>query len=229
MARAVQQAYAGAMLLTKFTHACIRLEQDGRVLVLDPGIFSESAAALEGADAVLITHEHADHYDPAALTQALADLSELTIYAPASVVRDLHSHAPEQSARVVEAAPGDSFAVAGFAVQCFGGQHAVIHPTMAAVANVGYLIDDVYHPGDALIVPHGVSVGTLLVPVHAPWSKVSEVVDFVVSVRAPHAYQIHDGLLNEQGLAFTESHIERIGGLHGVKFRHLHPGTSVEI
>ena len=133
-------------------------------------------------------------------------------------------------ARVLEAAAGDSFAVAGFAVQCFGGQHAVIHPTMAAVANVGYLIDDdVYHPGDALIVPHGVSVGSLLVPVHAPWSKVSEVVDFVVSVRAPHAYQIHDGLLNEQGLAFTESHIARIGALHGVKFRHLQPGTSVEV
>lgn len=218
------------MMLTKFTHACVRLERNGRVLVLDPGIFSESATALDGADAVLITHEHADHYDPVALSQALLDAPALTIHAPDGVARDLRSRSPEQSARIVSATAGESFAVAGFAVQCFGGQHALIHPSMPVVANVGYVIDDeLYHPGDALMVPHGVSVGTLLVPVHAPWSKVSEVIDFMVSVRAPHAYQIHDGLLNEHGLAFTESHLARIGGQHGVRFRHLETGETVEL
>ncbi|MET4003366.1 MULTISPECIES: MBL fold metallo-hydrolase [Arthrobacter] len=218
------------MLLTKYTHSCIRLEQDGRVLVLDPGIFSESATALAGADTVLITHEHPDHYDGDALAHALSTLPDLSVHAPTGVARDLRVRAPEAQGRIMDAAPGERFTAAGFAVECFGGQHALIHPSIPVVANVGYLIDDdLYHPGDALIVPDGVSVGTLLVPVHAPWSKVSEVVDFVVSVRAPHAFQIHDGLLNEQGLAFTESHIARIGGLHGVKFRHLHAGQSVDI
>lgn len=217
-------------MLTKFTHACVRLEQDGRVLVIDPGVFSAAETTLTGADAVLITHEHADHYDAEALSRALATSPTLRIHAPAGVAQDLRGKAPEQAANIIDAAPGESFTAAGFAVQCFGGQHALIHPTMPIVANVGYLIDDdVYHPGDSLIVPDGVSVGTLLVPVHAPWSKVSEVVDFVVSVRAPQAFQIHDGLLNEQGLAFTESHIARIGGAHGVKFRHLNTGQSVEL
>lgn len=218
------------MLLTKFTHACVRLEQEGRVLVLDPGIFSESAEALAGADAALITHEHPDHYDATALIKALSQSPRLSIYAPAGVAQDLQAKAPEHAGQIFVAAVGEAFTVAGFAVQCFGGQHAVIHPTVPVVANVGYLIDDdVYHPGDSLIVPHGVSVGTLLVPLHAPWSKVSEVVDFVVSVRAPWAFQIHDALLSAQGLAFTESHVARIGALHGVKFRHLAPGQSAEI
>jgi L-ascorbate metabolism protein UlaG (beta-lactamase superfamily) len=48
------------MRLIKFGHSCIRLESDGGVLVIDPGVFSEPAA-LDGTDAVLITHEHADH------------------------------------------------------------------------------------------------------------------------------------------------------------------------
>lgn len=222
--------YAGTMMLTKYTHACIRLEEDGRVLVLDPGIFSESETALAGANAVLITHEHPDHYDAPALVAALTASPDLLVHAPAVVAGDLRGRAPEAAARIFDAEPGNTFAAAGFAVRCFGGQHALIHPTMPIVANVGYLInDDVYHPGDSLIVPDGVSVRTLLVPVHAPWSKVSEVVDFVVSVRAPHAYQIHDGLLNEQGLAFTQSHIARIGGAHGVTFRHLRSGESVEV
>ena len=52
---------------------------------------------------------------------------------------------------------------------------------------------------------------TLLVPLHAPWSKVSEVVDFVIAVRAPRAFEIHDGLLNETGLKVAESHVARAG------------------
>ena len=59
------------MMLTKFTHSCVRLEKDGKVLVFDPGNFSETDLALAGADAVLITHEHPDHIDVDAVTAAL--------------------------------------------------------------------------------------------------------------------------------------------------------------
>jgi L-ascorbate metabolism protein UlaG (beta-lactamase superfamily) len=73
------------MLLTKFTHACVRLETEGRVLVLDPGIFSETVQALDGAHAVLITHEHPDHLDQPALVAALAANPGLPVHAPAVV------------------------------------------------------------------------------------------------------------------------------------------------
>ncbi|HEY1156983.1 MAG TPA: MBL fold metallo-hydrolase, partial [Arthrobacter sp.] len=55
------------MKLTKYTLACVRLEKEGGVLVLDPGTFSETAEALAGAQAVLVTHEHADHLDTKAV------------------------------------------------------------------------------------------------------------------------------------------------------------------
>ncbi len=223
-------AYAGSMLLTKFTHACVRLEKEGRVLALDPGVFSETGQALAGADAILVTHEHVDHLDQDAVLGALAANSGLPVHAPAAVAQALRAAAPGTAGQVYETAAGDTFTAAGFTIRCFGGQHALIHPTIPMVANVGYLVDDaVYHPGDCLIVPPGVQVDTLLVPVHAPWSKVAEVVDFVVSVRARKAFQIHDGLLNETGLGFTESHIARIAALHGTEFRHLAAGESVEI
>ncbi|MEV4195183.1 MBL fold metallo-hydrolase, partial [Streptomyces toxytricini] len=50
------------MKLTKRLHSCVQLEKDGRVLVIDPGAFSEPDAGL-GADALLVTHEHPDHFD----------------------------------------------------------------------------------------------------------------------------------------------------------------------
>lgn len=222
--------YAGAMLLTKFPHACVRLEKDRRVLVIDPGIFSEASAAVARADAVLITHEHPDHIDQAVVLSALAAHPTLTVHAPAGVANTLREAAPATANQVHDTAAGGQFVAAGFKIRCYGGQHALIHASIPVVANVGYLVDDaVYHPGDSLIVPSGIEVGTLLVPVHAPWSKVAEVVDFVVSVRAPRAFQIHDALLNEAGLGFTESHIARIGAEYGCTFRHLAPGESVEL
>ncbi len=218
------------MKLTKYTHACVRLEKDGHVLVIDPGIFSESAQALAGAEAVLITHEHPDHIDTGAVTAALAADPALLVHAPAGVAAALRQSNPDAADRVLTVSPGTEFTVAGFAVRSFGGQHALIHPQIPVVANIGYLLDsDVYHPGDSFIVPDGVAVQTLLVPIHAPWSKTAEVIDFVTSVRAPKAFQIHDALLNEQGLAFSEGHVKRIGARYGTEFRHLASGESVQL
>lgn len=223
------------MKLTKYSHACVRLEKttrDGgtRVLVIDPGVFSETAVALDGANAVVVTHEHADHLDVDALARALAAHPQLTVSAPAQAADNLRAAAGDNAERVLDLAAGQELELAGFAVRTFGGQHALIHPLIPMVANVGVLIDEtVFHPGDSFVVPDGLQVPILLVPVHAPWSKIGEVVDFVVSVRAPRAFQIHDGLLNETGLGMVEGHVQRIGARYGCDFRHLEAGESVNV
>ncbi len=58
------------MKLTKRLHSCVQLEKDGHTLVIDPGAFSEADAGL-GADALLVTHEHPDHFDEGRLRAAL--------------------------------------------------------------------------------------------------------------------------------------------------------------
>ncbi|WP_314191228.1 MBL fold metallo-hydrolase [uncultured Arthrobacter sp.] len=218
------------MKLTKYTHACVRLEKDGRVLVLDPGTFSETAEALEGAHAVLITHEHADHIDVPAVAAALGGNGGLELFAPEGVAQNVRKEAPDAADRVHAVKPGTAFDAAGFAIRSFGGQHALIHPQIPVVANIGYLVDEnVYHPGDSFIIPDGISVRTLLVPVHAPWNKVSEVVDFVIGVRAERAFAIHDGLLNDTGLGLVEGHVKRIGAKYGTEYTHLSARESVEL
>ncbi|MEP6598520.1 MAG: MBL fold metallo-hydrolase [Actinomycetota bacterium] len=209
------------MRLTKFSHSCVRFEDGSRSLVIDPGVHSESAAALDGAQAVLITHEHADHLDPAALLSAVKANPGLRVWAPAGVAVD--------GVEVTEVQAGQTFEAAGFAVETFGGQHAVVHPSISVIGNVSYLVAGrVYHPGDSFAVPTK-PVQTLLVPIHAPWSKIAEVIDFMVSVRAPQAFQIHDGLLNEAGLQVSEAHLTRIGGSYGSEFRHLSAGSSLDV
>ncbi|MEO5779501.1 MULTISPECIES: MBL fold metallo-hydrolase [Arthrobacter] len=218
------------MKLTKFTHACVRLEKDGRVLVLDPGTFSETDQALAGADAVLITHEHPDHIDVEAVVSALLGSNVLQLFAPEGVAAQLRGKSDGAAERIHTVAPGEDFDAAGFAVKSFGGQHALIHPQIPVVANIGYLVDsNLYHPGDSFIIPDGVEVRTLLVPIHAPWNKVGDVVDFVIGIRAPRAFQIHDALLNASGLGLVEGHVTRFGAKYGTDFRHLDSGESVEL
>ena len=187
-----------ALSVTKLGHSCVRLERGDSRLVIDPGVISEPTA-LKGAAAVLVTHQHPDHLDVPRLREALVADPGLALRAPAVVVEALGG-ATEQ---IAVAAPGQRLEVAGFEVQVVGERHATIHADIPPVSNLGYLVDGaVLHPGDALTVP-GVPVDTLLLPVSAPWLKLSEVIDYVRAVRPRLALPIHDGFYTPFGLSIV--------------------------
>ncbi|MFJ2829875.1 MBL fold metallo-hydrolase [Streptomyces sp. NPDC087263] len=210
------------MKFTKKSHSCVRLEKDGRTLVIDPGIFSEEDAAV-GADAILITHEHADHFSEERLRAGLEANPAAEIWTLKSVADQISAAFP---GRVHTVGHGDTFTAAGFDVQAHGELHAVIHPDIARITNVGYLVDGrVFHPGDALTVPDH-QVETLLLPVMAPWSKISEVIDYVREVKPQRAYDIHDSLLTDLARPIYDN---QIGALGGSEHLRLTPGTSAEV
>ncbi|MFF8810861.1 MBL fold metallo-hydrolase [Streptomyces pactum] len=215
------------MKLTKKGHACVRVEKDGRVLVIDPGGFSEPDAAA-GADVLLVTHEHADHFDEGRLRAALEARPEAELWTLRAVADQISAAFP---GRVHTVGDGDAFTAAGFDIEVHGELHAVIHPEIPRITNVGYVVDGrVFHPGDALTVP-GRPVDTLLVPVQAPWNKLSEVVDYVREVRPRRAYDIHDGLLSEVAHPVYQRMLGPQGrpGLGGTEHARLTPGESVTL
>ncbi|KIF79429.1 beta-lactamase [Streptomyces sp. 150FB] len=210
------------MKLTKKTHACIRLEKGGQTLVIDPGSFSEEDAAL-GADAVLITHEHLDHFNEDRLRAALDANPAAELWTTRSVADQVSAAFP---GRVHAVGHGDTFSAAGFDVQVYGELHAVIHPDIPRITNVGFLVDgSVFHPGDALTVPDQ-QVETLMLPVHAPWNKISEVIDYVREVNPRRAIDIHDVLLKELARPMYDM---QIGNLGGAEHGRLAPGASTDL
>lgn len=214
------------MDLTLLGHSCARFEKAGSRLVVDPGAFS-APDALEGADAVLVTHEHMDHVVPDALRAALAGRPELRVWAPQSVVSALVDGHDDVASQVHAVDPGDHVDVAGFAVDVVGGEHAVIHPDVPRVTNVGYVVDGaVLHPGDSLTVPDG-EIELLLVPVAAPWVKAAEVIDYVRAVRAARAVPIHDAALTDYGRALLDGLLgERGPGTNGTQYARVAPGAT---
>ncbi|MCW2764086.1 MAG: beta-lactamase domain protein [Nocardioides sp.] len=211
------------MRITKFGHACVRIEYDGKAIVLDPGVFTD-VSALDGADAVLITHEHPDHYLPAHL---------LTIDAPIftieAVAAKILEDAPEVAERVTVVAPGESFDP-GVPVRAVGELHAVIHPEYPRFFNSGYVLTlgetKLYHPGDALT-PPGEDVDVLFVPVSAPWMRVSEAIEFAREVRAPRNVAIHDRVYSEVGLGMVDGHMNAFLPKAGQEYVRLADGQDL--
>jgi L-ascorbate metabolism protein UlaG (beta-lactamase superfamily) len=212
------------MRLTKFGHACVRIEHAGVRIVLDPGSFT-GREAVEGADVVLLTHQHADHYDADHLRATTAQIH--TIAAVADVIRD---EAPDLADRVRVVAPGDLLDV-GPPVRVVGDKHAVIHPDYPRPDNSGYLLTlgdtTVFHPGDSLTAP-GVPVDVLLTPVSAPWLKISEAIDFVREVGAPRNLAIHDRVYSEVALGMADTHLRNLALADGMSFTRLADGAELD-
>ena len=211
------------MRITKFGHACVRVEHDGTTVVIDPGVFTDPAA-VDGADAVLVTHEHPDHYLPAHLLAA--DAPVFTIEAVAARIR---SDAPALAERLTVITPRSSFDV-GVPVRAVGELHAVIHPEFLRITNSGYVLDlggvKVYHPGDALTEP-GEAVDVLCVPVSAPWLKASEAIEFARAVRAPRNLAIHDRVYSEAGLGIVDSHMNAFLPKDGLAYARVADGADL--
>jgi len=212
------------MLLTKLGHACVRLEQEGRTLVIDPGAFTEPEA-MRGAEAVLITHEHWDHFQEDRLRAAVDADPGLRVWTLQSVASQLDGLGD----RLHVVGEGDRFSAAGLDVEVHGQLHEQIHPEIPRVTNIGFRIDGrVFHPGDALTVPDA-PVDTLLLPVHAPWSRLSEIIDYVREVAPQRAYRMHDALLSEAGLSVVDRLLGDGGPGTGADYGHLGAGESVRL
>jgi len=211
------------MRLTKFGHACVRLEQDDRVLVIDPGTWSETESLDHvGAVSVLVTHEHADHIDIDKLVAARKANPALTVYTNAALAEKLD----RLEGAVTTVAVGQTFTASGFSVRVVGGAHAEIYDGLPGCANVGFIVDEnVYHPGDSVFVP-AEKVRTLLVPASAPWLKLREAIDFVRGVAAERAFPVHDAMLNERGQGNFDNWIAMKGN---TSYARLSIGESVDI
>ncbi|MFI6828862.1 MBL fold metallo-hydrolase [Kribbella sp. NPDC050241] len=204
------------MKLTKFTHACVRIEKDGKVLLVDPGSFSEDAA-FERADAILVTHEHQDHIDIDRV-KAL----DAPVYTNSSVAEQL----TDLGDRVNVVAGGQSFEAAGFRVSAYGKDHAVILPELGVPCeNIGFLIEDaVYHPGDSFTQPDR-AVHTNLVPISGPWFALPPAVGYAREIKSEQLVGIHDALLSQLGLGM----MGRFLNSDERPYHGLAPGDTLEI
>lgn len=211
------------MRITKFGHACVRIEHEGQVVVLDPGVFTEPEA-VDGATAVLITHLHPDHLHPDNLRA-----TDAPVWGPEQVREQLEQDAPDVAERTTGVPAGAAFDV-GLPVRAVGELHSVIHPELPLPYNSGYLLTvgdaTVYHPGDALAEPQ-VPVDVLLCPSSAPWLRSEMAIEFVRAVGAPTNLAIHDRIYTQAGHDFLAMQMEQLNGPRGLGWTRVADGDDL--
>jgi len=210
------------MKLTKYEHSCFTLEKDGKVLVIDPGAWATDFVTPENVVAVVVTHEHADHFDPEKLHVIIDKNPKAIIYGPDAVTRQI-TDLPTQAV-----SPEEVVEVGGFTLTFTGGVHATIHKDFhPEYQNVGVVVDDVlYHPGDSLALPNR-PIKVLSLPIIAPWEKVSESVDFLIAVKPELAFPSHDAMLSKFGFGLYDRWHKMAAEKYNIRYERIE--GSIEI
>lgn len=180
------------MKITKLGHCALVIEVDGAKLLTDPGNFTiETQEALTGLDAILITHEHADHLHMDSVVKLVASNPQARVVSNASVAKLLAG----KGIACTIVGDGEKSEVKGVTIEGFGREHAPIFETFGLVENTGYLIaDHFYFPGDNFHDPKR-SVDVLALPLAGPWVKFSAAIEFARSIKARTAFGVHDGMI----------------------------------
>lgn len=211
------------MRITKREHACLIVEQDGEQLVIDPGSFTAPLEGVERLTAIVITHEHPDHWTAEHLGALRAANPEAPIYGPAGVAAAIDGF------DVTVVADGDEVTTGAFTLSFHGKEHAVIHHTLPVVDNVGVFVNDtLYYGGDSYTVPPK-PVTVLAAPAGAPWLKIGEAMDFVTEVAPRHAFPTHQAPLSPIGQNMHNQRLQWATEQGGGEYRVLEPGDTFEI
>ena len=224
VASAAAQRLTQVMRVTKHEHAGLRLEIAGNLLIIDPGSFTIPLDDLAGTVAVVITHEHPDHWTPEHLERIRTAAPGIPIFGPEGVAKAAADF------DITTVAPGDTVTVDPFTLQFFGGEHIMIHESIPLIDNVGVLVNDTfYYPGDSYTVPDGAEIDLLAAPLGGPWLKIGEAMDFVLAVAPRHAFGTHHMTLSVIDRDMHRARLQWATEQGGGTFHALDPGESVDI
>lgn len=209
------------MKVAKYTHSCIFVEEEGKNVLIDPGIYTYNEKlldlnAIERLDYLLITHEHGDHFYLPLIREILNKFPDLRIISNPSVVALLAKE------NIKASSGGDELI----------RMEKVSHEKLfdgAVPENVMFTIfGKLSHPGDSLNFETKASV--IAMPVQAPWGSTVDCVQKALSLKPNAIIPIHDYHWRSDFREQMYVRLESFFGEKGIKFLNpLLPGTKFEI
>jgi L-ascorbate metabolism protein UlaG (beta-lactamase superfamily) len=179
------------MTITKLGHCCLLIEDQGKVIMTDPGAWSTAQNEVQEVDIILITHEHPDHFHVESLKTVLANNPQAIVVTNSRVSELLAQN--NIAATLLQHEQKHTFE--NLEIAGFGTEHANIYPALPNVMNTGFLIQDrFFYAGDAFTNP-GVAVEILGMPMIAPWMKLAESIEWALTLKPRVCLPVHDGML----------------------------------
>lgn len=213
------------MKITKLGHCCLLIEEKNVRILTDPGNYSNAQDNVKEIDLILITHEHKDHLHIDSLETVLKNNPKARIITNTSVGKIL----TEKKITFEIVTHGMKTQILGITIEGIGEKHAEIYKTVLSVENTGYFISQkLFYPGDAFTNPQR-EIDVLALPVAGPWMKISESLDYALTVKPKIAFPVHDGMLQKDKLGPAHVLPERELTKAGIKFITLLDGQSIDV
>lgn len=172
------------MKITRYEQSCLLIEQGETRVLIDPGTpFTQKRdiAELGKLDAVLITHEHADHFDQELCEKVSGDLD---IYVNESTSKHMVGNK-----KVVQS--NQQINIGELKITAIELPHCLMPDGSEGPQNIGYLINDIFfHPGDGIELD-GLKVKYLALPITGPDVSMKRAFGFARQVSAQQAIAIH--------------------------------------
>lgn len=210
------------MKITKYPQSCLLIEVGDKRIVVDPGSFvaeQYTAQDLLPVDAILITHEHADHAHPELIKEMCAT-KPVPVFANQSttnVLGDLVTNVVSD---------GQAFQVNDVHVVARELPHCLLPDGSPGPQNTGYVFDGVFfHPGDGISI-EDLKVSAAAVPIAGPDISTKDTMTFIKQLGCETVIPIHyDYYLENPQL------VARVAGsvVPTVKFVVLANGQSIDI
>ena len=184
------------MKIEKFIHSCLLIEDGGKRLLADPGMFSFiekkiSPKDIGPVDVILLTHKHADHYYPEALKE-FCKMKATKIIAN----QELSDLLEKEGLKCETIKENENKEIGGFTIQAFEAPHEKL--PLEVPHNLAFLVNKkMLVPGDSFSVRDLKSAEVLALPVAGPWARLSDAIDFALQMKPKIVIPVHDGTVKE--------------------------------
>lgn len=211
------------MKLTRYSHACMVLEDNGQKFVIDPGNSVKNIDDITNVVAVFVSHEHPDHFFPANLENIVSANPDVDIFSTKAV-------ADAFGKNVTVVSENDQHITGPFQLQFTGKKHALAHPDWdLGMENRGVIVNNsFYYGGDSFTLPNK-PIKVLAAPLAYAWAPMEKIMNYVAQVQPEICIPVHDINLSSDGIAVAHHWLKLLCDREGITFHPLRPGESIDI
>jgi L-ascorbate metabolism protein UlaG (beta-lactamase superfamily) len=176
--------------IRRLSHSCLVVTTETTTVLIDPGVhsFNDRKAdleSLEPLDAIIITHSHQDHIDPAFVSWLKARNPLLTVHGNQAVTELLRTHGID----VVTSNPP------GVTSEDVDHEETPLGP---GPPNRAFTIGNrVTHPGDSYRISRTAPILTMAMM--SPWGSTRQSVECIRQLNPRIVIPVHDAYMSEAG------------------------------